>query len=60
MEIIVGGEDESESIVQLGPIPSTRTKVQFGPKRNTKVALNHHPPPKTFKVVPGNHIVNAT
>ena len=40
--------------VQLGPIPSTRTKVQFGPKQNTKVAFNHHHhhPPKTFKVVP--------
>ena len=41
-------------IVQLGPILSTTTAVQFGPKQNTKVAFTTtHPPPKTFKVVPG-------
>ena len=27
-------------IVQLGPIPSTKTKVQFGPKQITKVTFN--------------------
>jgi hypothetical protein len=44
-------------IVQLGPRESLSpgTKFQFGPKLNTKVAFNTHPPPptKTFKAVPG-------
>ena len=37
-------------IVQLGPSPSPSS--EFGPKMNTKVAFNHHPP-GTFKAVPG-------
>ena len=37
-------------IVHLGPIPSTRTKVQFGPKQITKVVFNHHPQPQNFSV----------
>ena len=40
--------------VQLGPIPSTSTKVQFRPNQNTKVTFkrSHAPPPKTSLVVP--------
>ena len=33
--------------VQFGPIPSTWTKDPFGPKQNTKVAVNHHHLPPT-------------
>ena len=36
----------SIKIVQLGPIPSTKSKFQLGPKQNTKVtfkrAATHH------------------
>ena len=36
-------------IVQLGPSStSTAAKLKLGPKQNTKFALNHPPPPKTF------------
>ena len=41
------------NIVQLGPSPSSRTKLWFGPKMNTKVAFNTHHPPKTFETVQG-------
>ena len=37
-------------VIPLGPIPSTKSKVEFGPKRNTQVTLNttsHHHPPQT-------------
>ena len=35
-----------------------RTIVQLGPKLNTKLALDHHPPPGTFQRVLG--IVRGT
>ena len=50
--VVVVGDMKHHIIVQLGPSKrlSTRTKFQFGPKLNTKVAFNtttHHQPPTT-------------
>ena len=43
-ENVQGTLNNMEFIVQLGPSPSSRAKLRFGPKMNTKVAFNtiHH------------------
>ena len=41
-------------IVWLGPSRRQRPEAWFGPKPNTKFGFNHHPPPQTFRTVPGH------